>query len=90
MQVYRTGQGYLGSNATAAGRIPAGHPEGYLEAFANIYKSFSSHIRAFQAGEEADEVTLDYPTIKDGVRGMRFIDAVVESSKNNASWTALS
>ena len=89
MQVYRTGQGYLGSNATAAGRIPAGHPEGYLEAFANIYKSFSNHIRAFQAGEEADEVTLDYPTIEDGVRGMRFIDAVVESSKNNASWTAL-
>ena len=90
MQVYRTGQGYLGSNATAAGRIPAGHPEGYLEAFANIYKSFSNHIRAFQAGEEADEVTLDYPTIQDGVRGMRFIDAVVESSKNNASWTTLS
>ena len=89
MQILRTGQGYLGSNATAAGRIAAGHPEGYLEAFANVYKNFANHIRCFNSGEKADEVTLDYPTIEDGVRGMRFIDAVVESSKNNASWTTL-
>lgn len=89
MQVYRTANGYLGKAALAAGRTPPAHPEGYLEAFANIYKNFSNHIRAVIAGTTPDELTLDYPKIEDGVRGMAFIEAVVNSSKNNAAWTKL-
>lgn len=89
MQVYRTGNGYLGEAATAATRTPPSHPEGYLEAFANIYKNFAEHIRNVIDGTEPDTLTTDYPKIEDGVRGMAFIEAVVNSSENNAAWTNL-
>ncbi len=89
MQVYRTANGYLGKNAASASRTPPAHPEGYLEAFANIYKNFANHIRAFESGTPPDEVSLDYPKIEDGIRGMAFIEAVVASSKGNAAWTRL-
>ena len=88
-QIYRTGNGYLGESATAHSRIPAGHPEGYLEAFANIYRNFAADITAELSGEPAPSYAKDYPTIKDGVRGMAFIEAVVKSSQNNAAWTEL-
>lgn len=86
-QIYRTGNGYLCESATAHARIPAGHPEGYLEAFANIYRNFAADLSARLTGETSPAYASDYPTIKDGVRGMAFIEAVVESSKNNAAWT---
>lgn len=91
MQVYRTGLGYLGNAAKGATRTPPAHPEGYLEAFANIYKNFANHIRAVQAGRKLakNDPALDYPKIEDGVRGMAFIEAVVKSSKKNAAWTRL-
>ena len=91
MQVYRTANGYLGKAALAAGRTPPSHPEGYLEAFANIYKNFANHIRARIEGRKLakDDLCLDYPKIEDGVRGMAFIEAVVKSSKANARWTKL-
>jgi predicted dehydrogenase len=89
MQVYRTANGYLGKNAAAATRTPPAHPEGYLEAFANIYKNFASHISSLITGGTPDEVALDYPKIEDGVRGMAFIEAVVKSSHANAAWTKL-
>jgi len=91
MQVFRTSMGYLGAAAKAAGRTPPAHPEGYLEAFANIYKNFANHIRAVQAGKKLSkgDPALDYPRIEDGVRGMAFIEAVVKSSKKNAAWTKL-
>ncbi|MGV3755716.1 MAG: Gfo/Idh/MocA family protein [Verrucomicrobiota bacterium] len=91
MQVYRTSMGYLSDAAKAAGRTPPAHPEGYLEAFANIYKNFANHIRAVQSGTKLakDAVALDYPKISDGIRGMAFIEAVVKSSKSNAKWTKL-
>jgi predicted dehydrogenase len=91
MQVYRTGNGYLGKNAAAATRTPPAHPEGYLEAFANIYKNFAAHIRARLEKKKVakDDPALDYPKVEDGVRGMAFIEAVVKSSKNNAAWTKL-
>ena len=75
----------------AAGRTPPAHPEGYLEAFANIYKNFANAIRARLDGKELapDDPALDYPKIEDGVRGMAFIEAVVASSKANAAWTPL-
>jgi predicted dehydrogenase len=91
MQVYRTANGYLSDAAKAAGRTPPSHPEGYLEAFANIYKNFATAIRARQAGKKLakDDVANDYPKIEDGVRGMAFIEAVVASSKANAAWTKI-
>jgi predicted dehydrogenase len=91
MQVYRTANGYLGKAALAAGRTPPSHPEGYLEAFANIYKNFANHIRARVEGRKLakDDLCLDYPKIEDGIRGMAFIEAVVKSSKANARWTKL-
>lgn len=91
MQVYRTANGYLGAAAKAAGRTPPAHPEGYLEAFANIYRNFAGAVRARVEGRKLakDDLTLDFPTIQDGVRGMAFIEAVVASSKKNAAWTRL-
>jgi len=91
MQVYRTANGYLGKAALAAGRTPPSHPEGYLEAFANIYKNFAFAIRARLEKKKLakDDPALDFPKIEDGVRGMAFIEAVVASSKKNAAWTKL-
>lgn len=88
-EIWRAGQGYLGAAATANSRTPAGHPEGYLEAFANVYRNFANHIRAVEDGTEADAIVLDYPRIDDGIRGMAFIEAVVSSSASNAAWTKL-
>jgi len=90
-EIWRAAGGYLGAAAKSATRIPAGHPEGFLEAFANLYKNFANHIRAVQAGRKlaADDPALDYPKIGDAVRGMAFIEAVVKSSAKNARWTRL-
>lgn len=91
MEVYRTANGYLSAAAKAAGRTPPAHPEGYLEAFANIYRNFAGAIRARIEKRRLakDDPTLDFPKIEDGVRGMAFIEAVVASSKANAAWTRL-
>ena len=89
MQVYRTANGYLGAEALAAGRTPPAHPEGYLEAFANIYKNFANTLRARIEGREPTDIENDFPKIEDGVRGMAFIEAVVASGHNNAAWTKL-
>ena len=89
MEVYRTGQGYLGESATAHTRTPAGHPEGYLEAFANIYRNFAKVVQAKLDGTMADKVYQDFPTVEEGVRGMKFIDAVIASGENNAAWTKI-
>lgn len=89
MEVYRTGQGYMGAMAAAHSRTPAGHPEGYLEAFANIYRNFAKVVQARLDGKTPDEVYMDFPTVEDGVRGMKFIDAVIESGKQNAAWTKI-
>ncbi|MCP3929888.1 MAG: Gfo/Idh/MocA family oxidoreductase [Bacteroidetes bacterium] len=89
MEVYRTGSGYMGDVAGVNTRTPAGHPEGYLEAFANIYRNFAAVVQAKLEGKDPDPVHLDFPTVSDGVRGMRFIDAVIESGQNNAAWTKI-
>jgi predicted dehydrogenase len=90
-EIYRTANPYLGTAAKSATRTPAAHPEGYLEAFANIYRNFANHIRAYQEGRKlaADDPALDYAKIDAGVRGMAFIDAVLKSSSKNAKWTSL-
>jgi predicted dehydrogenase len=89
VEVLRTGLGTLGLSAKANTRIPAGHPEGYLEGFANIYRNFAGHLRAVIDGTPPDPECLDYPTIADGIRGMAFIEAAVDSSRHNARWTSL-
>ena len=89
MEVYRTGTGYLGGMAQAHTRTPAGHPEGYLEAFANIYRNFAKVVPARLEGKTPDPEFMDFPTVHDGVRGMQFIDAVIESGKKNAQWIKL-
>jgi len=86
-KVYTPNGNNLYSEAILASRIPAGHPEGYLEAFANIYKNFALHFMAVSEGENNENP--DYPTVKDGIRGMKFIYASVESDKNNTAWTKL-
>jgi predicted dehydrogenase len=80
---YRTGGGYLGKAAAQATRTPSGHPEGYLEAFANIYRAFMADVRRDAASESP---LKNYPGIEQGVRGMRFVQASVNSSFKGAVW----
>lgn len=86
-QVLRTGVGALSAEAAANTRLPGGHPEGYLEAFANIYRNFAKHVRNHSEGKPQDPV-FDYPTVADGVRGMKFIYKLVESNRKNR-WVQL-
>ena len=67
-----------------ASRIPAGHPEGYIEAFANVYKNFATHLIAIISNKKIE--IPDYPTVGDGVRGIKFIYASVKSDKKNSAW----
>jgi predicted dehydrogenase len=85
-EVWRRGNGYVGKAAAGVTRIPAGHPEGYLEAFGNIYREAFRAIRAEVSGQPLPK-DLDFPTIDDGVEGMAFIETVVKSSKAGAKWT---
>jgi predicted dehydrogenase len=87
-EIWRRGNGYIGKAAAGFTRIPAGHPEGYLEAFGNIYREAFRAIRAEVNGEKIPK-DLDFPTIDDGVEGMQFIETVVKSSKAGARWTKL-
>lgn len=87
MQVYRTGSPYLEEAAKHNTRTPAGHPEGYIEAFANIYKNFTETLKAKIDGISPSKASLDFPTAEDGVRGMAFIDNVVTSAKSTNKWT---
>ena len=82
--ITRNGSG-AGDAAARVSRVPPGHPEGYLEGFANIYAEAAAAIRAKQAGEEVD-AAVTYPTISDGLKGMEFIDACVKSSRRNGAW----
>lgn len=86
MEVRRTGFGPLSAEATAHTRIFAGHPEGYVEAFANIYRNFARTLRKRLQGIEPNEIDLDFPTVEDGVRGMAFIDNVIAAGKSDKKW----
>lgn len=90
-QEYRTGvdNAYLSDHAIANTRLPSGHPEGYIEAFANLYRNFASTIRARIDEKNIDNTIYDFPTVEDGVRGMLFIDRSVTSSENGGKWTLL-
>lgn len=86
MELYRTGGPWNCAEAMAHTRIPAGHPEGYLEAFANIYRNFAQCVRARLEGRAPDVFYTDYPGISDGVRGMRFVERVIESGRSERKW----
>ena len=75
---------YLGSQALWNTRTPAGHPEGFIEAFANIYRNFTLTVKALQQGETPTENMLDFPNVYDGVRGMQFIETVVRSGYSDS------
>ena len=82
-EIVRVGSGYMSDVAKHNTRTPGGHPEGYLEAFANIYRNFSLTVRAKMNGETPKAEWLDFPTVEDGIRGMQFIDTVVEAGYND-------
>lgn len=89
-QIFRAGSGYtniLSSFATHNCRTPGGHPEGYLEAFGNIYHNFALTLLSTIEGKEPTKEMLDFPGAEDGVRGMAFIENVVASGKSDEKWT---
>lgn len=89
MQILRAGSnyGHLSSFATHNCRTPGGHPEGYLEAFANIYRNFALTLGCKLDGKEPTAEMLDFPSIEDGLRGMAFIDSVVASAHSDKKWS---
>ncbi len=90
-QILRAGANYtnaLSSFATSNCRTPGGHPEGYLEAFGNIYKNFAATLSAKLDGKEPAKEALDFPRVEEGIRGMAFIDTVVASAQSTEKWTA--
>ncbi|MBC8154787.1 MAG: Gfo/Idh/MocA family oxidoreductase [Bacteroidetes bacterium] len=86
-RLIRTGVGALSPEASANTRLPAGHPEAFLEAFANIYRNFALTLRARLNGQQPDPIHLDFPGTEEGLRGMAFIDTVLASDKSSEKWT---
>ena len=86
-EIYRAGTSYVSSYASHNSRTPAGHPEGYLEAFANLYRNFSLTVRAKANGEKPKDEWLDFPGVEEGIRGLAFIENVVASGKSDKKWT---
>ncbi|SHK92059.1 Gfo/Idh/MocA family protein [Rhodothermus profundi] len=83
-EVYKRGNEYLAPAARRASRLPAGHPEAFIEAFANIYLNFARTLKARLAGEKPDPLDLDFPTVQDGARGVHFILTALESGRRRA------
>lgn len=86
-QIYGRGTGCVTGRAAELNHIPAGHPEGLTYAFANIYHGFMNAVLKQINGEAVEPIELDFPTVSDGTAGVRFVHAVVESSKNGSVWT---
>ena len=86
-RILARGNEYLCDAALKASRIPPGHPEAFLEAFANIYIGAAEAIRAKQEGRELGENEGDFPTVHEGARGVHFIEKTVESAKSDQKWT---
>ena len=88
MQIITRGSAAASPAAARVTRLPAGHPEGYLEAFGNVYREAALAIRA-RRGSTQTPGDLLYPTVSDGVEGVRFIGACVRSASNNSAWTSI-
>ncbi len=90
IQIWCRGNGYVAEKSAAAGRatrLPSGHPEAFFEAFANNYRNFTDTVRASITKTQPEPLMLDFPNVDDGLRGMLFIETVLESAKSNEKWT---
>ena len=85
-RLYKRGNDYLCEAAKCATRLPAGHPESFIEAFANIYVNVANTIKSKILGTEPTQFDLDFPNVVDGVRGMAFIESIIESAKIDKKW----
>src|SRR5262249_35555101 len=88
-QIIRRGGAGSGPSAAHATRVPSGHPEGYLESFAQLYSDLSQQIIAKQEGRQPKPESLLVPGVLDGLEGVRFIAAALDSARNNSVWTNL-
>ena len=86
VQVYKRGNGYFCEAAERATHLPFGHPEAFFEAFGNIYMNITDTIRAHLVGREPTDLELDFPSVYNGARGVKFIEKVVESSQSDKKW----
>lgn len=92
MQVWKRGNDYVAKKSPAAGRatrLPSGHPEAFLEAFANHYLNFTDTVKAAVEGKKPNPLALDFPGVEEGLRGMLFLDALVASGKSKQKWTKM-
>jgi predicted dehydrogenase len=85
-RVLKRGNDYLCEEAKKASRLPPGHPEGFIEAFANVYMSVAATIRVRQEQVEPGGLPQDFPTVYDGAQGVHFIEKTVESSRSDEKW----
>ena len=87
-KIYKSGTNisYLTQAALSHSRIPSGHPEGYFEAFANLYRNFAYSVLERVEGRKVDKEIYDFPGIEDGIRGMLFVEKVLESGKSDKKW----
>ncbi|MBE0652299.1 MAG: Gfo/Idh/MocA family oxidoreductase [Bacteroidales bacterium] len=86
-EIRKPGNSYVSGVAAYHSRLPFGHPEGLIEAFANIYRNVATSIQCRLLGEDIPEFAIDYPGVQDGLRGMKFIDALIESNSTEVKWT---
>ena len=87
-RIFRRGNGYVSDTAKRFTRLPFGHPEAFIEAFANIYREAARAVEAEVSGQPPPK-DLDFPTVDDGVKGMAFITAAVQSAKKGGVWTKM-
>jgi predicted dehydrogenase len=85
-EIYRAGNAYNSSYTRHNTRTPSGHPEGFLEAFANMYRNFALTVQAKIDGVAPQQEWLDFPSVNEGVRGMAFVENVIESGKSETKW----
>ncbi|WNG19368.1 Gfo/Idh/MocA family protein [Cystobacter fuscus] len=88
-RILTRGSPWLSESSRRACRVPSGHPEAFIEAFANVYLGVAADIRARLAGVRADPIAADYPRVTDGARGVRFIEKTVESASSDRKWTPM-
>lgn len=89
VEIRKAGNSYLSDVANYNTRLPFGHPEGLIEAFGNVYRNVATSIQCRLTGQEIPEFAKDYPSVYEGLRGMQFIDKVVESGNSDIKWTEL-
>jgi predicted dehydrogenase len=92
VQIWKRGNNYVAARSAAAGRatrLPCGHPEAFMEAFANIYRNFAETVQARITKTKPDKLALDFPGVSDGLRGMLFIETLLASTKSNQKWTKM-